>query len=81
VTSRFPSLSVKDCEKYENRGKRWYVTTASPTTKNMVIVLDTSTSMAAPITIGTHKTNRLAVAKEAVHSLLNTLLPEDKVLV
>lgn len=53
--------------------------TASPLMKNIVIVLDTSNSMAAPITIENNRTTRLEVAKDAVKSLLNTLTPDDQV--
>lgn len=55
--------------------------TASPSNKNIVIVLDTSSSMAASITIKNNRTTRLEVAKEAVNSLLNTLSPDDQVCV
>ncbi|KAK3730520.1 hypothetical protein QZH41_005735 [Actinostola sp. cb2023] len=53
--------------------------TASPVGKNIVIVLDTSTSMAAPVTIATKTSTILAVAKAAVNSVLNTLLRKDQV--
>ncbi|XP_031568656.1 VWFA and cache domain-containing protein 1-like [Actinia tenebrosa] len=79
ITTTFPSRPVKDCGQYDNRLRPWYVMTASPSTKNIVIVLDTSSSMAASITLEGNRTTRLEVAKDAVTSLLNALSPEDQV--
>lgn len=79
VTTIFPSSPAKTCGSYDNRVRPWYINTANPVRKDIVIVLDISTSMATPVTIETKTSTILDVAKEAVNSVLSTLLQEDQV--
>ena len=67
----YPSARISKCGTYDNRIRPWYVTTATPSPKNIVILLDSSTSM------GDH--NNLDAAKDTAKTVLNTLNPQDKV--
>lgn len=60
----------------------WYVYTASPQKKNVVIVVDESGSMgSAPIIgmMGQNTTQRVDIAKAAARTVLDTLSPTDHV--
>ena len=69
----YPSARISKCGTYDNRIRPWYVTTATPSPKNIVILLDSSTSM------GYH--NNLDAAKDTAKIVVSTLNPEDKVFV
>ena len=49
----------------------WYVETATPAPKDLVLVIDTSGSM--------EKNNRMFIAREAAKTVVNTLNPNDRV--
>jgi len=53
----------------------WYIETARPDPKHVLILLDTSRSMRQPL----HSRRKIDVAVEAVESLLETLTPYDRV--
>ena len=72
VLSNFPACSVSECDSYDNRLRPWYVTTATPSPKNIIILLDSSTSMGLE--------NSLTAAKDSAEIVLSTLNPQDKVL-
>ena len=67
----YPSARTSKCGVYDNRIRPWYVTTATPSPKNVLILLDSSSSM------GYH--NNLDVAKQTAKIVVNALNPEDKV--
>ena len=67
----YPASRISKCGIYDNRIRPWYVTTATPSPKNIVILLDSSTSM------GYH--NNLDAAKGTAKIVVSTLNPEDKV--
>ena len=67
----YPAANVSACRKFENRIRPWYVTTATPSPKNIVILLDSSTSMGF--------NNSLDAAKETAKIVVSTLNPQDKV--
>lgn len=67
----YPSARVSKCGSYDNRIRPWYVTTATPSPKNIVILLDSSTSM------GYY--NNLDAAKDTAKLVVSTLNPQDKV--
>ena len=71
VMTNFPMFDDKEeCGKYDPRYKHFYVETATPEAKDVVLVIDMSASM-----IG----ERLYTAKEAAKTLLDTLNPKDQV--
>ena len=71
VLTNFPLYDDKeDCPKYDPRYRPFYVETATPETKDVVLVIDTSDSM-----IG----KKLTIAREAANSVLETLNPKDRV--
>lgn len=55
-------------EEYDARFESWYVGAASGP-KDVVLIIDTSGSMEV--------SNRMQIAKEAAHLILNTLTPDD----
>jgi len=71
ILTGYPSSVVSSCHSYDNRLRPWYVTTATPSPKNIIILLDCSTSM------GFY--NSLEAAKDSAKVVLNTLNPLDKV--
>ncbi|XP_048585856.1 VWFA and cache domain-containing protein 1 [Nematostella vectensis] len=75
----YPAAPLKECHAYDNRLRPWYTSAAYPSTKKLVIVLDTSSSMASRVELGTKRRTRLDVAKAALSTILSTLLPQDKV--
>ena len=54
----------------------FYVTTATPDPKDVVLILDTSGSMTFQTASGQ---TRINVAKEAAKTVINTLSPNDRV--
>lgn len=71
VLAGYPGASVSDCDGYDNRLRPWYVTTATPSPKNIIILLDCSTSMGS--------NGNLEAAIRSSEIVLTTLNPEDKV--
>lgn len=67
----YPSSRISKCGAYDNRIRPWYVTTATPSPKNIVILLDSSSSMGY--------NNNLDAAKDTAKIVVSTLNPQDKV--
>ena len=65
----YPASKVSNCDNYDNRLRPWYNAAATPAPKNVIILLDSSTSMA----------KYLKRAKEMAKVVLGTLNPNDKV--
>ncbi|KAJ7382932.1 hypothetical protein OS493_031707 [Desmophyllum pertusum] len=67
----FPAFEDKaTCPGYDPRYRPWYVETATPEPKDVVLVIDTSGSMS---------TTLMNVAKEAANTVLSTMNPRDRV--
>ncbi|CAH1782874.1 unnamed protein product, partial [Owenia fusiformis] len=66
------------CKGYDNRFRPWYVETATPEPKDVVIVLDKSKSMSNPISAFSTRL-LIRVAKEASMTILETLNPSDRI--
>ena len=58
------------CDSYDPRFRPFYVDNATPEAKDVVLVIDTSWSMVG---------DKLAVAKQAAKTVLDTLNPKDQV--
>ncbi|KAL9960900.1 hypothetical protein ACROYT_G034408 [Oculina patagonica] len=71
VMTNFPTYDdpVK-CDGYDPRFRPFYVETATPEAKDVVLVMDTSSSMTG---------DKLDVAKEAAKTVLDTMNPKDHV--
>ena len=72
ITTQFPASKSGNCSSYDNRFRPWYVETATPIPKHVVIVIDRSGSMG--------ESNLIRIAKDASKTVLDTLNPRDKVL-
>ena len=71
VMTGFPAYDdTVACDKYDPRPRPFYVETATPEAKDVVLVIDTSWSMVG---------DKLIVAKEAAKTVLDTLNPKDQV--
>ena len=71
VMTNFPVFDDKEkCDKYDPRYRPFYVETATPEAKDVVIVIDISGSMTG---------DKLYIAKEAAKTVLDTLNPKDQV--
>ena len=71
VLSNFPAWEdTADCESYDHRFRPFYVETATPEPKDVVLVIDHSGSMSG---------SRMIVAKEAAKTVLRTMNPRDRV--
>ena len=70
VFTVYPAPKVSSCDGYDNRLRPWYNGAAVSEPKNIIILLDSSTSMA----------NYLRRAKEMTKIVLGTLVPKDKVI-
>ena len=67
----FPAFGDEaSCSGYDPRLRPWYVETAMPEPKDVVLVIDTSGSM---------RTDRMNVTKEAAKTVLSTMKPRDRV--
>ncbi|KAK3750190.1 hypothetical protein QZH41_015424, partial [Actinostola sp. cb2023] len=77
VTTIYPyhAVSQADCRSYDNRYRPWYVATATPEPKHVVIVIDVSGSMGSYYEGET----RMQLARQAAKTVLDTLNPRDKV--
>ncbi|XP_065176178.1 VWFA and cache domain-containing protein 1-like isoform X2 [Sycon ciliatum] len=76
----YPGINITDCSDYDPRFRPWYVASAVPTPKDLVIVVDVSGSM-GDIVPNSGRQSRLDLAKVAVASILNTLSDRDRVTV
>ncbi|CAC5388604.1 unnamed protein product [Mytilus coruscus] len=70
----YPSLKLNDCSNYDPRFRPFYVSSATPVQKDVVVVIDKSGSMSD---LHNSKT-LLQIAKEAAISVLETLNPNDR---
>ena len=71
ILANFPVFEDSaDCRSYDPRFRPFYVETATPEPKDVVLVLDTSGSMSG---------SRLTVAKEAAKTVVSTMNPRDRV--
>ena len=71
VMTNFPLFDDKEeCGKYDPRYRPFYVETATPEAKDVVLVIDTSASMSG---------DNLITTKEAAKTVLDTLNPKDQV--
>ena len=69
--ANYPAFEdTEDCRSYDPRLRPFYVETATPKPKDVVLVLDTSGSM---------RGSRLTIAKEAAKTFLSTMNPRDRV--
>ena len=70
VMTNFPTYDdTEPCDRYDPRYRPFYVETASPETKDVVLVMDTSRSMTG---------DKLDVAREAAKTVLDTMNPKDQ---
>ena len=71
VMTNFPVFDDKEeCDKYDPRYRPFYVETATPEAKDVVLVIDISASMTG---------EKLYNAQEAAKTVLDTLNPKDQV--
>jgi len=71
MLANFPAFEdTADCESYDPRYRPFYVETATPEPKDVVLVIDTSGSMSG---------NQIVVAKAAAKTVLSTMNPRDRV--
>ena len=71
VMTTFPAYDDPvPCDWYDPRFRPFYVDTATPEAKDVVLVIDTSWSMVG---------DKLDVAKQAAKTVLDTLNPKDQV--
>ena len=72
VMTNFPVYDDnEECSRYDPRYRPFYVETATPEAKDVVLVIDTSASM-----VGQNKIN---IAREAANTVLETMNPKDQV--
>ncbi|XP_070571541.1 VWFA and cache domain-containing protein 1-like [Ptychodera flava] len=76
VFTIYPAMQRASCSDYDNRIRPWYVETATPEPKNLVIVLQKSASMSERI--DGDKT-LMKVAIEAAITVLDTMNPSDRI--
>ncbi|XP_070554595.1 VWFA and cache domain-containing protein 1-like [Ptychodera flava] len=75
VFTIYPASSRSSCDDYDSRYRPWYVETATPEPKNVVIVIDKSSSMS----IQHDGRTLMQIAKEAAITVVETMNPNDKV--
>ncbi|CAH1777703.1 unnamed protein product [Owenia fusiformis] len=80
ITITYPMAAMGTCSDYDNRFRPWYVESATPEPKDVVIVIDKSGSMSHTVS-HSRSMSRLDVAKDAANSVLDTLNPSDRVAV
>lgn len=73
----YPATNWTKCSDFDPRWRPEFSATASPRPKDIVIVIASTQSMKAPS--GVLNKQKLTVAKEAAHSVINTLNPNDRV--
>ena len=70
VMTNFPTYDdTEPCDRYDPRYRPFYVETATPEAKDVVLVVDTSYSMTG---------DKLDVAQEAAKTVLDTMNPKDQ---
>ena len=70
VMTNFPTYDdTEPCDRYDPRYRPFYVETATPEAKDVVLVMDTSWSMTG---------DKLHVAQEAAKTVLDTMNPKDQ---
>ncbi|KAL9960914.1 hypothetical protein ACROYT_G034422 [Oculina patagonica] len=70
--TNFPAFEdTADCRSYDPRFRPFYVETATPEPKDVVLVIDKSGSM--------REEGRIKVAREAAKTLLSTMNPRDRI--
>ncbi|XP_063433766.1 VWFA and cache domain-containing protein 1-like [Mytilus trossulus] len=73
----YPATKLDNCKNFDPRFTTPYASTASPSDKDVVIVIDTSASMRQSSAV-TPKT-KIVIAKEAANNVIQTLKPNDRV--
>ncbi|XP_070554563.1 VWFA and cache domain-containing protein 1-like isoform X2 [Ptychodera flava] len=71
----YPASSRAACDDYDSRYRPWYVEALTPKPKNVVIVIDKSSSMS----IQHEGRTLMQIAKEAAITVVETMNPNDKV--
>ena len=75
IYHNFPALKYPDCSSFDNRVRPWYVQGISPEPKDIVIVIDRSSSMTE-----THGGKTLMeIAVGAASTVLDSVNPKDRV--
>ncbi|XP_052074760.1 VWFA and cache domain-containing protein 1-like [Mytilus californianus] len=77
VSVIYPATKWDNCQNFDPRFKSSYAAAASPTDKDVVIVIDASSSMRQPS--GVPAKTKIVIAKEAANNVLQTLKPNDRV--
>ncbi|XP_069121602.1 VWFA and cache domain-containing protein 1-like isoform X2 [Argopecten irradians] len=71
----WPSVKQSDCSNYDPRFRPFYVATATPVHKDVVVIIDRSGSMST-----THNgVTLMKIAQDAANTVLETLNPNDRV--
>ena len=71
VYTGFPVFDdPQTCDEYDHRDRPWYVETATPEAKDVVLVIDSSASMTG---------KKFTIAKKAAETVLESLNPKDQV--
>ncbi|CAC5376301.1 unnamed protein product [Mytilus coruscus] len=73
----YPANKFKQCINFDPRFTSSYAAAAYPEDKDVVIVLDTSSSMVQPS--GVYAKPKIVIAKEAVSNVIQTLKEDDRV--
>ncbi|XP_077862056.1 VWFA and cache domain-containing protein 1-like [Saccoglossus kowalevskii] len=79
VFTFYPGTSRALCDDYDHRFRPWYVETATPEPKNVVIVMDASGSMQRAFPHCEQQGTLMHIAKSASIDVLRTMNPIDKV--
>ncbi|XP_071178985.1 VWFA and cache domain-containing protein 1-like [Mytilus edulis] len=77
VSVIYPATKWKHCQVFDPRFKSSYAAAASPTDKDVVLVIDASASMSQPT--GVMDKTKIVLAKGAANNVLQTLKPNDRV--
>ncbi|CAC5416929.1 unnamed protein product [Mytilus coruscus] len=75
----YPSTYWNDCYNYDPRFRSAFAATASPKDKDVVILIDSSSSMKQ--NSGVTSKSKMSIAKEAARTVIETLNPNDRVAV
>ncbi|VDI55129.1 Hypothetical predicted protein [Mytilus galloprovincialis] len=73
----YPATKLTNCDNFDPRFTTPYASTASPTDKDVVVVMDTSSSMKQ--SSGVPLKAKFVIAKEAANNVIQTLKPNDRV--
>ncbi|XP_052072380.1 VWFA and cache domain-containing protein 1-like isoform X9 [Mytilus californianus] len=79
VSIIYPSTYWNDCYNYDPRFRSAFAATASPKDKDVVILIDSSSSMKQ--ISGVTSKSKMSIAKEAARTVIETLNPNDRVAV